>query len=442
MSEPNWANRTIWTGDNLDIMRGMNSASIDLIYLDPPFKSDRTYAAPIGSEAAGAFFKDTWTLDDVDEAAQGEIRRLSPALWYAIEAAGMTHSTGMKAYLIMMTQRLLEMHRILKLTGNLYLHCDPTASHYLKSALDGVFGKENFRNEVLWCYKKMPTKANKWQSNSDHIFYYTRSDTGHTFNVLRGEYSPGTLKTYESARRVGYNANQKKMMVTIFDEEKYKAAVKAGKIPSGMRERYYEENGGPPMANWWSDIKILGGPRNKERIGYPTQKPLNLLKRIIFASSNPGDVVLDPFCGCATACVAAEQLEREWVGIDLSSKAAELVKWRMQRELGTLFPVDHRTDIPRRTDRGPLPPYRTQKHPLYGTQEGRCAGCCEHFQFRNLTVDHVVPVSKGGDDHIDNLQLLCSACNSMKGARSQAQFHARLRRRGLRPPGGCDEAWR
>lgn len=141
---PNWRNRTLWTGDNLDIMRGMNSESVDLIYADPPFNSQADYAAPVGSEAAGAAFKDTWTLDDVDEAWHGLIAEQEPALYRIIDAAGLAHGKGMKSYLIMMAARLLEMRRVLKANGSLYVHCDPTASHYLKSLLDAIFGGGNF----------------------------------------------------------------------------------------------------------------------------------------------------------------------------------------------------------------------------------------------------------------------------------------------------------
>ncbi len=147
---PNWSNRTIWTGDNLAVMRGMNSESVDLIYLDPPFNSKRTYSAPIGSKAAGAAFKDTWTLDDVDLAWHGEIAEQNPAVYAVIDAAGTAHGKGMKSYLIVIAVRLLEMRRLLKTTGSLYLHCDPTAGHYLKMLLDAVFETQQFRNEIIW----------------------------------------------------------------------------------------------------------------------------------------------------------------------------------------------------------------------------------------------------------------------------------------------------
>ncbi len=174
----------------------------------------------------------------------------------------------------------------------------------------------------------------------------------------------------------------------------------------------------------------------KERLGYPP-KPLALLERIIKASSDNGQVVLDPFCGCATACVAAEKLGRQWVGIDLSAKAADLVKLRLRKEMGLFYDVRHRLDIPRRSDQGKLPNYKTHKHTLYGIQEGVCAGCLVMFPFRNMTVDHKVPQSKGGDDHMNNLQLLCGACNSMKGTRRQDEFIAVLVREGLRQQQGA-----
>ena len=183
----------------------------------------------------------------------------------------------------------------------------------------------------------------------------------------------------------------------------------------------------------WEDIKNVQA-HAKERVGYPTQKPLALLDRIIKASSNEGDMVLDPFAGCATACVAAERLGRSWIGIDLSEKAAELVRVRIRKEIDLFhnFKPTHRSDIPKRTDLGKLPDYRTHKHLLFGKQEGRCAGCQVAFPFRNFTIDHVVPQSKGGSDHFDNLQLLCGACNSTKGAGTQAELLAKLQAQGIR----------
>ena len=169
MGEANWANRTIFTGDNLDVMRGMNSESVDLIYLDPPFNSNRNYSAPVGSEAAAAAFKDAWTMDDVTAEEHGEVAERNPALYAVIDAAGQAHGKPMKAYLTMMGTRLLEMQRVLKSTGSIYLHCDPTAGHYLKMLMDSVFGRDNFRNEIVWKRTTTHSDAKRWARVNDYI---------------------------------------------------------------------------------------------------------------------------------------------------------------------------------------------------------------------------------------------------------------------------------
>ena len=170
-------------------------------------------------------------------------------------------------------------------------------------------------------------------------------------------------------------------------------------------------------------------PMAKERVGYPTQKPVKLVKRIVSASSNEGDLILDPFAGCATAAIAAEDLGRRWVGIDLSEKAAELVKFRLEEHLGLFYDVIHRTDLPQRTDLGDLPPYQSHKRDLFGEQAGRCNGCGTDFLYDNLTVDHIVPRKHGGTDHRSNLQLLCGNCNSRKGTGTMSELMERLLKR-------------
>ena len=395
----------------------MADECIDLIYLDPPFNSNANYAAPIGSEAAGAEFKDTWGLSDIDVAWYGEIAEQYPGLYELLTATRTIHGDSMMSYLIYMAIRTTEMKRILKETGSIYLHCDPTANHYLKMMMDAIFDKQHFRNDISWCYRGMTPKSTRFNSKHDSILYYSKTKE-RTFNSLKGEPTPESLKTYESAKRRGYNANHKRKMVVIFNEVKYRKAVEDGVIPAGMKESYFD-GGAPRLLDWWSDIKILGGPKNKERTGYPTQKPVALLQRIIRASSNDGDVVLDPFCGCATACVAAEIEHRQWIGIDVSPKAYELVKSRLKREVsigdgGMFGDVIHRTDIPseRKGKKS-----KNIKHFRYGEQEGHCNGCLTHFPFRNMTEDHIVPREKGGADTDDNIQLLCGACNSKKGHR-------------------------
>ena len=181
MAAPNFADKTIWTGDNLDILRGMNSGCVDLIYLDPPFNSNRTYAAPVGSKAAGAAFKDSWHLSELDEAWLGLIADQQPAIYQLLTAAGLTHGKGMQAYLCMMAVRLLEMHRVLKPTGSLYLHCDSTANAYLRALLDAIFGADSFRNEIAWCYTG-PANTRRWfPRKHDTVLFYAKSNAA-TFN--------------------------------------------------------------------------------------------------------------------------------------------------------------------------------------------------------------------------------------------------------------------
>lgn len=323
MGEPNWANRTMWTGDNLDIMRGMNSECVDLIYADPPFNSNRTYEAPIGSEAAGAAFKDTWTLSDVDRAWHGYLADREPRLHAVIGAARQTHGSSMMSYLIMMGIRLIEMRRILKPTGSIYLHCDPTAGHYLKLVMDAVFGIRNFRNEIVWRRNESGAKgsqhtASSWGSNVDSILFYGKSGrsvlkpriirefneqelrrrfpkvdgNGDRYNIKTTAWrSPsmgarpnlcydfhGVMPPYPS----GWRLNRERM-----EEEYAKGNIV---ISNGRLERrsYAKDYHGASPGNLWAGSDLLLSAQSSERTGYPTQKPLALLERIIKASTGGG----------------------------------------------------------------------------------------------------------------------------------------------------------
>ena len=471
----------------------MNSESVDLVYLDPPFNKKRNFAAPIGSKAAVTAFKDSWTWDDVDRIYLGLLRSKRPALHAVIYSALLAHDKGMAAYLSMMAQRLEEMHRLLKPAGSVYLHCDPTASHYLKQIMDVIYGYKNCRNEIVWRRTGSHNSTRSFGRIHDTIFCYHKASR-YKFNIVRTPYmkghverrytagpdgrmrfsSGGNVLTGEGAtdgpscepwRGFDPEAKGRHWAIPRFYEElmdasyrdlapveKLEALYQNGHVEIKVGNawpimvRFLEERDGVPLSDIWAcqpytegtvwnteecieaDVQWLG-PTDPERVSYPTQKPLSLLGRILRASSDEDDVVMDPFCGCATTCVAAEQLSRQWVGIDISHKAADLVVSRLDQAVydhagvQTRRPdVVHRTDLPRRTDLGRLPRYTAHKATLYGEGGGYCGGCGVHFEKRNLTVDHIVPTSKGGTGHPENLWLLCGACNSSKGTRSQAEF--------------------
>ena len=438
--------RRIYTGDNLAVMQRLDDASVDLIYLDPPFNSNRDYAAPVtlrASEHEGqvAKFRDTWEYTDSDAEWLFVIEREEPAVHALIAAAMKGHSFRMGGYLCMMAARLLEMRRLMKPAASIYLHCDPTASHYLKTIMDAIFGRTQFRNEIVWGYNKWTNAAKAFQQSHDVILAYALTD-GHTFNK---EYRTTERKQFAVDRgwesnRVG-KSGAKVRQLMVYDWEK--ANEQIATRPEGYYGRVMDMTDKPQgsaLPDWWGDIPYLNS-QAKERVGYPTQKPLELLERIIKASSNPGDVVLDPFAGCATACVAAERLDRQWIGIDVSDMAAKLVIERLQREynamnlpayseLGATF---HPDDVERIQISGRAKPvrYQDRRSELYQHQNGVCAGCGEALPERLLAVDHIKPRAKGGTDELANLQLLCSYCNSVKGSGTMADLKRALKARGI-----------
>ena len=300
-------NHTIIIKDNLHVLRALDDESVQLIYLDPPFQSNRNYSAPIGSEAAGAAFKDTWTLLDTDKAWHGEIAEKHPKLYEKIHYADNDKD---KSYLIYMAIRLLEMHRILKASGSIYLHCDQTMSHYLKVVMDSIFGKQNFKNEIVWHYKSGGASKKFFSKKHDTILFYSKNYKNNIFNFE----DIGETKNLQD--RCNMKKNKDKNGKIFF-------SIKS----NGKLYKYYEDHKFSPPDVWM--IPIINN-NAKERTGYPTQKPLALLERIIKASSNPGDIVLDPFCGSGTTLVAAKKLSRKWIGIDDNKYAVKITKERIR----------------------------------------------------------------------------------------------------------------
>ena len=486
----NVPNRTIFTGDNLDILRGINSECIDLIYLDPPFKSDQTYAAPLDSEARGAEFDDVWTLDDMKQEWIDEIEYRRPSLFHLINGARLSNGESMAGYLTFMSVRLLELHRVLKSTGSIYLHCDPAASHYLKSLMDALFGPDHFQNEVIWKRTGSHGGARRWGPIHDTILFYS-SSLRYRWNRSYQEYEPDYLNDYyryedergryrlvtltgtgtregdsglewrginptDSGRHwaVPQNALQNAYpgradLNRLTTQQKLDLLDSAGLVywpPNGrvpQQKRYADEGQGVPIQDMVTDIRPIGS-HARERTGWRTQKPLALLERIIQSSSNPEDIVLDPFCGCATACIAAEKLGRQWIGIDKAPQAVEVLRGRATKELQIPMPdvesqswedwtPSAQTSPPKRTDLTLMHPANPQsdKELLYHSQNGKCKGCKYDLPIHVLTIDHITPRSRGGMDSVGNLQLLCHTCNAIKGNRSMEYLREELHRRGI-----------
>lgn len=319
---------SLYYGDNLDVLRNRDdfpNDSIDLIYLDPPFNSKRNYnvlyKTPAGHESDSQItaFEDSWHWGEQAEREYLElVRQANTDLSELIQALRkFLKETDMMAYLVMMANRLLELHRVLKPTGSLYLHCDPTASHYLKIVLDGMFGKENFRNEICWHYSGWNGKLkDHFEKRHDIIFFYAKHA-----NQLFNSYS----LPWESKEEYVRVRKQK-----VFYDAKGREYVLSDAGDGKRVERYLDDAMayGKPIDDVWNIDKINNS--SKESLGYPTQKPLALLERIIQASSNEGDIVLDPFCGCGTAVHAAQKLNRKWIGIDITHLAISLIEKRMK----------------------------------------------------------------------------------------------------------------
>ena len=397
---------TLFTNDNLFILYGMNSESVDLIYLDPPFNSKRTYSAPIGSKSAGASFKDMWTWQDVDDGYLDKMIEKYPSLVRFIQSIEEIHSKGMMAYITYMTQRLIEMHRVLKDTGSIYLHCDPTASHYLKIVLDEIFGRHNFLNEIIWCYSNSGRNKTKFTSKHDVILLYSKSENYYW------DYAVPISEKYLNSHYRQTDANGNRCRI---------------RIDAGKERVYYPEKG-MTCNDWWTDIPSLNSVAI-ERTGYPTQKPLTLLKRIIEASSKPDDIILDPFCGCATTCVAAQQLNRQWIGIDIEKQAANVLVDRLKTDAGMFSDFIHRIDTPQRTDIEQEPITTNIKERLFKEQKGCCNACSVELEIWHFEVDHIVPRAKGGGNYYENYQLLCGNCNRVKGDRPMEYLRMKIKTR-------------
>ena len=365
MKSEGWKNR-LYFGDNLDILRDKDQFpddSIDLIYLDPPFNSNATYnilfEEKSGEKSAAQItaFDDTWHWGLESEKAYREVITRGPDKLAALLDAlrSFLGPNDMMAYLTMMAVRLVELHRVLKHTGSIYLHCDPTASHYIKLLMDAVFGAKNFLNEIVWERFTFHADAKRWGRLHDIIFCYGKDSSKITFKIQRRAYDESYLKSHfkedehgrlycldnalaqgqgpprtffgkvlEPPKGTHWRWTQETIDQMIAEERIVPTRTGRPRV-----KRYLDEMPGHPIGDVWTDISPINS-QARERLGYPTQKPEALLERIMKASSNEGDLVLDPFCGCGTAIAVAERLHRGWIGIDITHLAITLIKNRLR----------------------------------------------------------------------------------------------------------------
>ena len=387
---PKRKEKILYIGDNLPIMMGMESDAVDLIYTDPPFNTNTFRKGKTEKHS----FNDTWSDVKVDYAHAMNLKFRYPEMWQVIVLAEKMHSYSMHSYLAFMAPRLVQMHRLLKPTGSLYLHCDPNANYYLRLLLDCVFGKGNFVNEIVWLYKTGGVSKRWFGRKHDTVLFYSKSKHYEFFmqkekSYLTHKYGFKNISLHEDERGV------------------YRDVI---------------------MRDVW-DIPALRG-NQPETTGYSTQKPLALLDRIIKASSNEGDLVMDPFCGCATACVAAGALNRRWIGIDENTDAPQILRDRMAEnyftyDFETNAPADAKVQKSIRLPIRKVTGYKKISKPkakLNLTQVDYkkngytfCKGCMRKLDEKDLTIDHILARDNGGLDELENLQLLCTSCNSKKG---------------------------
>jgi len=366
-------------GDNLNWLRNRDifpDATVDLVYLDPPFNSNADYnvlfreASGEASQAQFHAFTDTWNWPDaapvysefVDHCPNTAVVEMMQSLF------GFLRSSPMMAYLAMMAPRLVELHRVLKPTGSLYLHCDPTASHYLRMLLDGILGAENFRTEIIWKRTNVHSDSKTWSRVSDTIFFYSKSSEftwnppyeKHSDDYIEAKYGKrdenGRYFTLDNMTSPAPRPNMmyewkghasppngwrysKETMAKLDNEGRIWYPHDKSKRP--RLKRFLDEMPGRLIDNVWTDICPLNS-QAIERLGYPTQKPQALLERIIEASSDPGDIVLDPFCGCGTTIHAAQKLGRQWIGIDVTYLAINLIKRRLKDAFGEEIQFEER----------------------------------------------------------------------------------------------------
>ncbi len=457
----------------------MNSNTVHLIATDPPFNKGRDFHATPDSLAKGASFQDRWSWEeDVHPQWVDQITDDWPHVMHVIDGSRKSYGDDMGAFLCFIAVRLLEMRRILRDDGSIYLHCDDVAVHYLKELMDAIFGRKNFRNEIVWERTRgMSSISKNFRRSSDRILRYTKSTDfffENQYKVKDAEYEkqfpykdergkfasvpllgPGKTMGGETGKewrgidpnKVGRSGSHWLHKHAKLNKLEMEGRILWPKKTNGLPrlKNYFHESKGVKATDIWTDIKTFDS-MSVEHTGYPTQKPLALYERIIQASSNEGDIVLDPFCGCATTCVAAEKLARQWIGIDIWDGAHDVTIDRLKKEGFLSTSDDARQDLIVtegeidyvktpfiRTDGGSeavpfletlMKEYDDREHDPYTNAEKKeklleqygpyCQGCGINLPGRYFELDHIRPRSDGGSNLLRNRTLLCGPCNKLK----------------------------
>ncbi len=453
MAVQNFPDNILYELDNLDVLRGMNSATVDLIATDPPFNTQRNRSGAAGfyvdnwKWGDAGILPDQWAWNEVHPVWLEQIKDDNPALADVIHAARTAHDDGIAAFLCFLSVRLMECNRVLKPTGSIYLHCDHAANGYIRMAMDAIFGPKNFRNEIVWCYSGGGQPKKDFPRKHDTIFRYSKT-ADYVFN-------PDDV-------RVPYDSD-------------YKATMFTGEDTRAPGRTYTRNPKGKVVEDWWRNIPR---PYGDKRTNSPDEKPLALYERIVLASSKPGDLVLDPFAGCATTIMAARKHGRRWVGVDrridarfhvvcrmAGMKAADAEKIRERPDLAdwlndqlAKYDAHYSTDAPQRTDEGENaapelgPVYmlsRAQQQPWQRLRHSEmrgilqraqantpgtrvvCAGCGRELEEPFMELDHVTPKKDNGENYITNRILLCGPCNGKKKAdRTLSGLHRENKRDG------------
>ena len=484
----NVPNRTLFIGNNLEALRGIDSDSVELIYLDPPGNTGKDYKATERAKAKGVEFKDTWTLEDTETGLLKDLEMFRPELFQAIKLAKLVHGDSMVAYLTFIVARLVELERILTDSGSIYLHSNPGVSPYLRTVMDSLFGAHNFRNEITWKIPSRRTRSKRWLPVHDTILFYTAHHLDARWNQVYQEHFadywtrnyryedesgrfqavpligrglrggdlgdewrgiwPGrdgnhwsvSLRALREAypERDDIEALSIQEKLDLLDAAGLVRWPRSGKVP--RQKMYADMAADAPVHDVLTTVDSIGS-NSRDRTGWPQQKPESLLDLIIRVSSDPDDVVLDPFCGSGTTCVVAERLGRQWIGMEKAPQAEGVLRDRLEREFGDVNTLHvEKASPPGIPDFDHSYDGRTDDELaglvdlLYAAQESRCRACRHELPLHLLKLTQVLSFGQHDTTPRETAVLLCLYCADLMGGDTMEHLELRLYSRGVLKP--------